>query len=141
MSETREPGLHEYHTDAITVEWRPARCIHSGRCVVGLPAVFDPKRRPWIEPGDTPADALAAVIHQCPSGALRYVRHDGGAAESVDVPATVTPTRGGPLYLRGDVVVNDFAGNPLRHEGRSTLCACGKSQAAPFCDLACRAPA
>jgi uncharacterized Fe-S cluster protein YjdI len=141
MSETTEPGLHEYHTDAITVEWRPARCIHSARCVAGLPAVFDPKRRPWIELGDTPADALATVIHQCPSGALRYVRRDAGPPESADVPVTVTPTPGGPYYLRGDVVVNDLAGNPIRHEGRVALCACGKSRAAPFCDLACRAPA
>jgi len=140
MNETNEPGLHEYTVDAITIQWRPALCIHSARCVAGLPGVFNPKRRPWIEIGDASADALAEVIHRCPSGALRYVRHDGAPQEAFDVPATVTPTRGGPLYVSGDVVINDVDGNPLRHDGRASLCACGKSNASPFCDLACKAP-
>jgi uncharacterized Fe-S cluster protein YjdI len=140
MSETSEPGLHEYTVDSITIQWRPARCIHSARCVAGLPAVFNPKRRPWIEIGDTTADALADVIHRCPSGALRYTRHDGAPDEAFDIPAAVTPIRGGPLYVSGDVVINDFDGTPIRHDGRASLCACGKSNGAPFCDLACKVP-
>jgi uncharacterized Fe-S cluster protein YjdI len=71
--ETAEP-VHEYPTDALTVEWRPNRCIHSGRCVRALPLVFDPRRRPWIDMTAADADAIARAVNNCPSGALQLKR-------------------------------------------------------------------
>jgi len=54
-------------------------CQHSGECVRGMPAVFDPKARLWINPqqADTPdlADQLREVVGRCPSGALGIVEH------------------------------------------------------------------
>ncbi len=62
--------IKEYSNGEITVVWNASLCIHSGRCVRGLPEVFDVKRRPWI---DIMAADSAAIVHQvgrCPSGAL-----------------------------------------------------------------------
>lgn len=64
--------LQTYETDAITVTFDPNICIHSGVCVRTLPAVFDVRRKRWVAPEAAPADAVAAMIRTCPSGALQY---------------------------------------------------------------------
>lgn len=60
-----------YETDEITVTFDPDVCIHSGVCVLGLPAVFDVKRKRWIRPELAPAAAVATQVARCPSGALQ----------------------------------------------------------------------
>jgi uncharacterized Fe-S cluster protein YjdI len=62
-----------YEGERIDVSFDNEVCIHSGECVRGLPAVFDTKRRPWIDPDGADAEAVAAQVERCPSGALRYV--------------------------------------------------------------------
>ena len=128
----------EYATPAITVQWYAGRCIHSANCVRALRAVFDPQRRPWIEPSAAAPDAIAAAILRCPSGALHFIRHGGGAPEVPDRPMTATPIRSGPLYLRGDIEVRGLDGAPLRRDSRVSLCRCGLAAKMPFCDNACR---
>ena len=51
-------------------------CQHVGNCVRGLPAVFDTKRRPWIEPDGATPDEVVAQVKRCPSGALQYALHE-----------------------------------------------------------------
>ncbi|MDR2974730.1 MAG: (4Fe-4S)-binding protein [Propionibacteriaceae bacterium] len=58
-------------------------CQHSGRCIRGLPAVFEVGRKPWILPDAGDPQAVADVIDTCPSGALEYIWHDQ--------PAPATP--------------------------------------------------
>jgi uncharacterized Fe-S cluster protein YjdI/CDGSH-type Zn-finger protein len=128
----------EYETAEITVQWYASRCIHSANCVRALRDVFDPKRRPWVDPTAASADAIAAAVLRCPTGALHFVRHDGAAQEVPDVPATLTPIRNGPLYVRGDVQVRDLDGAPLRRDTRMSLCRCGLAERMPFCDNTCR---
>jgi uncharacterized Fe-S cluster protein YjdI/CDGSH-type Zn-finger protein len=128
----------EYHAPGITVQWYASRCIHSANCVRALPAVFDPQRRPWVEAGAAEADAVAAAVRRCPTGALHFVRHDGGAEEVADRPMTLTPVRNGPLYVRGDAVVRALDGTLLRHDTRVSLCRCGLAPRMPFCDNTCR---
>jgi hypothetical protein len=36
--------------------------MHAEECVRGLPAVFDPRRKRWIRPGEASADEVAAVV-------------------------------------------------------------------------------
>lgn len=54
-------------------------CRHAAECVRGMPSVFDPAARPWIDPrrADTEETArtLAEVIARCPTGALRLEEH------------------------------------------------------------------
>ena len=137
--QNRAPDLtREYQTPEITVQWYAERCIHSANCVRALRDVFDPKRRPWIDPTAAPADAIAAAVLRCPSGALHFIRHDGAAQEVPDVPTTLTPIRNGPLYVRGDVQVRALDGRPLRRDTRISLCRCDLAARMPFCDNSCR---
>lgn len=66
--------LQTYEGDGITVTFDPTLCIHSGKCVRGLPAVFDVKRKRWIDVDRASADEIAAQIALCPSGALQAIR-------------------------------------------------------------------
>ena len=63
-----------YSGKGVDVSFDPELCIHSGNCVKGLPAVFDAKRRPWIEPEAASVDEVVAQVARCPSGALQFVR-------------------------------------------------------------------
>jgi uncharacterized Fe-S cluster protein YjdI len=66
--------LQTYESPELTVTFDPKVCTHSGRCVRGLAAVFDVKRKPWVKMDGATADAIAAQVAQCPSGALQVVR-------------------------------------------------------------------
>jgi uncharacterized Fe-S cluster protein YjdI len=69
--------LQTWEGDAITVTFDPNICVHSGICVRGLNAVFDVRKRKWVDANAAPADVIAAQIDKCPSGALKYTRKDG----------------------------------------------------------------
>lgn len=66
--------LQTYEGDAITVTFDPNLCTHSARCVRGLPAVFDVSRARWIDVRAADAEAIAAQVAKCPSGALQFRR-------------------------------------------------------------------
>jgi len=59
-----------YTGHAIDVTFDAEICKHSGYCVKGLPAVFDTKKKPWIQPDEASADAVTVAVARCPSGAL-----------------------------------------------------------------------
>ena len=124
-----------YTTDRIAVHWDSQRCIHTGMCLRSLPEVFDTSNRPWVTVDGADADAVAAAIEKCPSGALRYERLDGAAGEIPDDPPTITARRNGPLYVRGNVRVVSTRGDDVTHGPRMVLCRCGASKNQPFCDL------
>jgi uncharacterized Fe-S cluster protein YjdI len=60
-----------YEHESIAVAWYPERCLHTARCIMGLPDVFDPRRRPWIVLEGHTADEIAAVVERCPRGHAR----------------------------------------------------------------------
>jgi uncharacterized Fe-S cluster protein YjdI len=63
----------KYDNGEVTVIWQPGLCIHSARCVKGLPGVFDPAAKPWININGADTAAVVNQVGQCPSGALSYV--------------------------------------------------------------------
>ncbi|OGA22430.1 MAG: hypothetical protein A3I02_04925 [Betaproteobacteria bacterium RIFCSPLOWO2_02_FULL_67_26] len=126
--------IFRYDSDGIVVTYEARRCIHAEACVHGLPAAFDPKRKPWVDAGAAPADDIARVIERCPTGALQYQRKDGGPHEAPPPKNTVRIAADGPLYFHGRVQVNAADGQPLARETRVALCRCGKSALKPFCD-------
>ena len=73
-ADERPEELHEYPAGSLTVEWRPGRCMHSGVCARGLPLVFDPRRRPWVDTSKAEAEVIAEQVARCPSGALQIRR-------------------------------------------------------------------
>ena len=62
--------VQRYTKGDVTVTYDSEKCIHAGRCAKGLPAVFDAKRKPWIDPAGASREQIAAQVAQCPSGAL-----------------------------------------------------------------------
>jgi len=79
-----EEIVKRYSNGEVTVVWKPAVCIHSTICFAGLPAVFDPRRRPWVDIHAASSDAIVKQVRKCPSGALSVFRND---AETLDSEA------------------------------------------------------
>jgi uncharacterized Fe-S cluster protein YjdI len=113
--------IERYDAQDITVIFEGGRCIHSRMCVLGLPGVFVPNAvGPWIHPETASAEAVAAIAQSCPSGAIRYERHDGAAQESPPDVNTVRIRENGPLAFHAELAV---AGD--RSAYRATLSSCG----------------
>ena len=65
-----------------TIRFNSSLCIHSRGCVLAQPDVFRANvQGPWINPDAAELDALMQVAINCPSGAIRVERHDGGPQE------------------------------------------------------------
>lgn len=126
--------IHRYATDGIVVTYEIRRCIHARECVRGLPAAFDPERKPWVDPNAATPGEVARVIERCPTGALQYERKDGGPLEVPPPKNAIRIAADGPLYLHGRVRVDGADGQPVVRDTRVALCRCGKSGLKPFCD-------
>lgn len=127
-------AVKSYEYEGFRVEFDLDRCVHAAECLRGLPQVFDTERRPWIDPSQAPASAIAEVIRRCPSGALQYAF--SGEEPDPDVTIEIVPS--GPLYVRGDIRLHVPGGEQVS-ETRVALCRCGASQNKPFCDNSHRA--
>ncbi len=62
----------KYTNSEVTVVWKPGICIHSAICFHGLPEVFDPRKRPWVEITGAETSKIVEQVKKCPSGALSY---------------------------------------------------------------------
>lgn len=125
-------NVKRYTADGVDVTYNVRRCIHAAECVRGLPRVFNTAQRPWIQPGNAAADAVAEVVQRCPTGALHYVRKDGGSAESPPPANRIVVSADGPLAVRGEVQL--ALGADEAAETRLSLCRCGQSANKPYCD-------
>ena len=121
----------EYANQDITVVWKPDICIHSEICARGLPKVFDPNRKPWIEIDQASSEDIVAQVNKCPSGALSI--KSTGAATTEETTAKVQLMAGGPLILKGTCEIVDEEGN-TQHKKNAAFCRCTKSANFPFCD-------
>lgn len=66
----------QYPIGKSTVVWQPHLCSHSAKCVKGLPQVFDPRKRPWINVAGADEETISRQVAQCPSGALSLLKTD-----------------------------------------------------------------
>ena len=124
----------DYRSEGITVTFDLDRCIHSAECIHSLPEVFDVEKRPWIQPEESDPSTVAEVVTRCPTGALQFVRKDGGNEEPIPEENVVTVAKDGPLYVRGDIEIKEHDGTTFLEDTRVALCRCGESQNKPFCD-------
>ncbi|MBK9733016.1 MAG: (4Fe-4S)-binding protein [Chitinophagaceae bacterium] len=62
----------KYTNGEVTIVWKPDACRHSARCFTGLPEVFDPGIRPWINPQGSTTEKIIAQVSKCPTGALSF---------------------------------------------------------------------
>ncbi len=117
-----------------TITYDVPRCIHAAECVHGLSEVFDPNRKPWIDPDRAEPEQLLPVVASCPTGALHLEAKDDSPAESVPEQNAVTIDPNGPLYFRGEGEVLTNQDVVLLADTRIALCRCGGSQNKPLCD-------
>ncbi len=124
--------LHEYQGKDLLIRYDQHRCIHVGECVKRLPAVFDPKRTPWVvADAASAAEVITAVAH-CPTGAL--------SVESLDETLPIAPANTvrlsaeGPVFLSGRVEIRDHNNHLLLEDRNVALCRCGASENRPLCD-------
>jgi CDGSH-type Zn-finger protein/uncharacterized Fe-S cluster protein YjdI len=128
-----DTSIYTYEGDEVTVTWDRERCIHAAACVQGLPDVFDPERRPWIDPSQATPDAVEAVVPQCPTGALHLTR-SGEDPEPTPETNRISMAPDGPLYVHADAELIDADGTTLLTDTRMALCRCGRSDNKPLCD-------
>lgn len=126
-----------YDRAELSVVWEAGRCIHTAKCIQALPQVFDAQSRPWITVDAASADAVAAAVRTCPTGALHYEAH----TVEPEVPEDITTVRvspDGPHHVRGPVTLVGPDGVE-RSESRVALCRCGATGNSPYCDNSHRA--
>ncbi len=124
--------VRRYDAADITISYDLTRCIHAEECVRGLPRVFDPGRRVWVDARQANAGEIANIVQRCPSGALHFRHKDGGIEQPTPDRNEVRITPDGPLYIRGELEIHTPTG--MLRETRAALCRCGASRNKPFCD-------
>jgi uncharacterized Fe-S cluster protein YjdI len=133
-----EPILKKYSNGEITITWEPSLCIHSTLCWRkngGLPQVFNPKVKPWINPENADSETIMMHVDKCPSGALKYYKNEEDDSEpSVAIESIAEVMENGPLLVYGNIIVKDSAGNETRRNKLTAFCRCGASLNKPYCD-------
>ncbi|KAA3610579.1 MAG: hypothetical protein DWQ05_21405 [Calditrichaeota bacterium] len=132
-----EAKKKEYTRDDISIIWKPSLCMHAGECVKGLPEVFNPANRPWIDPQKVDGNSLVKTINKCPSGALSYRRNaelQKKEQEKMSQLIEINILKNGPIIIKGKNVIKDADDNVIKEGEKAALCRCGGSSNKPFCD-------
>jgi CDGSH-type Zn-finger protein/ferredoxin/uncharacterized Fe-S cluster protein YjdI len=124
--------IRRYDAEDITISYDAKRCIRAEECVRGLPQVFDPGRRVWVDATQANAREIANIVQRCPTGALHFQRTDGGAEEPIPGRNEVRITPDGPLFFWGELEIH--TPTAVFKETRAALCRCGASRNKPLCD-------
>ena len=124
-----------YKGKDVTVLWKPDKCIHSGNCVKGLPGVFKPDAKPWVNVEAASGPAIIDQVGKCPSGALSILS-DESASDTQDTSneLIIEISGNGPYLIKDGCVIKDQDGNEIQKSGTVALCRCGMSSNKPFCD-------
>lgn len=129
-----EQKILRYSGRDTTISYDVTRCIHAAECVRGLPEVFDPTRKPWVEPDHGSSEQLLTVVSRCPTGALHVESAAGESLEPVPRENRAVIEPNGPIYVSGEIEVVTQQGETLLQETRLALCRCGNSENKPLCD-------
>lgn len=127
----------EYSNGEVTVIWQPEKCIHSGICVKGLPGVFRPDEKPWINIEGASTEDIVHQVKQCPSGALGFYMEKGHEKPDVSddrSPQTAEVMKNGPLMVYGNIEVKLPDGSVEKKYKTTAFCRCGSSNSKPYCD-------
>jgi len=128
-----EKPIHDYSGSDIDVHWDERLCIHIGECGSAANSLFVGDRKPWCVPDEVSRAEVREVCERCPSGALSYT-DKSGEPEHAPTENTVSVVYNGPLYLTGELDIDDAAADMAGTRFRAALCRCGASGNKPFCD-------
>lgn len=134
---TTQRRVQTYERGSLRVTYDPNLCTHSAVCVRGLPAVFRPQERRWIQLEHAEEEDVAAVVARCPSGALHAERVFDEVAPERGLDSTevvITLSERGPLLIAGPVTLKTPDGGVIARQTKAALCRCGHTANAPFCD-------
>ncbi len=127
-----------YTNGEVTIVWKPDVCIHSRVCwqeATGLPEVFQPARRPWIDPLGAGTERIIEQVKKCPSGALSYyLNAEAEQVTEVQAESLVETMPNGPLLVYGNLTVKHKGGEEHRNSKVTAFCRCGHSASKPYCD-------
>ena len=129
-------NVKEYESEKLTVIWKPDVCIHSEKCFRGLPGVFNPKERPWVNVNGASDKTIEEQINKCPSGALSYRLKDDAKKQMSEIEdeQIVEVAKNGPLMVYGNIRVKHHDGTEIAKHRVTAFCRCGASKNKPFCD-------
>jgi len=135
-------AVKEYSNGEVTVYWRSELCIHSANCLIGLPEVFNMKKKPWINVHASNSKDIMKTIDTCPSRALTYLKSTKfvtskprAKAKMKSKFARIHILKNGPVLVTGNFIVRDSRKKKLKIENEvAALCRCGNSKKKPFCD-------
>lgn len=63
-----------YTKGLLKVRWQSDLCTHCEACWRGLPTVFKPDARPWVQLDGASNQQIIEQVSQCPSGALSILQ-------------------------------------------------------------------
>lgn len=126
--------MKEYKKDDLTIEWDAKKCIHSAICAKGLPSVFKPKERPWVQTQNSSIQEIMNTVDKCPSGALNYYTGEKKEAIMENEVTKVEVKTNGPLLVSGNLVIINAEGKEEHKKRNTAFCRCGASANKPYCD-------
>ena len=129
-----EDKVTKYPGRNIDVQWDSRLCIHIGECGYAEGELFVGGRDPWCQPDLAEDDEVKAIVKRCPSGALTYNDKVGGDNEKAVACNTVQVVYNGPLYIQGELHIENAPVDMAGINYRAALCRCGRSSNKPFCD-------
>ncbi len=129
-----ERKLARYKGKSLTIFFDKTICSHSAVCLNSLPKVFDVERMPWVDVFGAKESKIMEVIEKCPTGALSYETSDGKKCSTNQREPKIIIQDNGPFDIEGGIELKDeYESKPFVEEHYS-LCRCGKTKNAPFCD-------
>ena len=123
-----------YKGKNIDVQWDSRLCIHIGECGYSEGELFVGGRDPWCQPDLVADDEVKDIVKRCPSGALTYNDKAQGDNETPVDCNTVQVAYNGPLYVQGELHIENAPEDMPGVRYRAALCRCGQSNNKPFCD-------
>ncbi len=130
MSDKR---VQQFPGSAIDVQWDDRLCIHIAECGNAKNELFEGGREPWCIPDRCSEAEVREIVERCPSGALTYMDR-GGVPEMAVAENSAVVAYNGPLFVNGDLDLEDAPQDMPGVRFRVALCRCGQSSNKPFCD-------
>jgi uncharacterized Fe-S cluster protein YjdI len=135
-------NVKEFSNGEVTVYWRANLCIHSANCLMGMPRVFNTKRKPWINVTGADSKEIMKTVDSCPSRALTYLKSTSFTLRKkrkakLKAPkfAKVQILKNGPALVTGNFIIRDSNKKKIKISSPvAALCRCGASRKKPFCD-------
>lgn len=135
-------AVKEYTNGEITVYWKSELCIHSANCLIGLPEVFNSKKKPWINIHASNSKEIMRIVDTCPSRALTYLKSNKLVLSKPRAKpkkkakyARIQILKNGPALITGNFILRDPKKKKIKIGNEiAAICRCGASKKKPFCD-------